>query len=64
MSSGERTVEEEWMILKRAREVQEVLVGQNKSTLKEQQGEKRCTTEVHQMNNRGTTEALHQTENT
>ena len=27
-------------------------------------GGRRCTAEVHEMNNRGTTEALHRTENT
>ena len=45
-----------------AREVQEVLEKQNRSTWEEQQGYKRCSTEEHKMNNGGTTEALHRTE--
>ena len=41
----------------------QVLERQSRSTL-EEQGDKRCTAEVHEMNNRGTLEALHRTENT
>ena len=43
----------------RAREVKEVLTRWSRSTCEEQQGDKRCITEVQEMNNRGTTEALH-----
>ena len=56
--------EEELRNFERAREVQEVLKRQSRSTWEEQQGYKRCTAEVQEMNNGDTTEALHRTENT
>ena len=41
--------------LKRAREVQEIPERQNWSSLEEQQGDRRCTAEVHERYNRGPT---------
>ena len=57
-------LEEEWKNIERAREVQEDLERQNRSTWEEQHGDRRCTAKVQEMNNRRTTEALHRTENT
>ena len=45
-----RKAEEEKRNFKRAREVQEVLERQNRSTLEEQRGDRRCTAGVLQVN--------------
>ena len=61
--AADRTVINKHSIVYKYREVQEALERQNRNTRGELQGDRRCTAEVHEMNNRGTTEALHRTEN-